>query len=68
MGVIDLGPFREAEGYEQARESDVADPLRTHREEVIFTDPELIYLDGNSLGRLHESAAKTIDKVTRAQR
>lgn len=31
---------------------DAADPLAGFRERFVVTDPELIYLDGNSLGRL----------------
>jgi kynureninase len=37
---------------EQARALDAADPLRHFRQRFAFDDPELIYLDGNSLGRL----------------
>jgi kynureninase len=31
---------------------DAADPLRAFREQFQFSEPDLIYLDGNSLGRL----------------
>lgn len=64
MSVIDLGPFPDAAGYEMARDLDEADPLRAHRDDFVISDPELIYLDGNSLGRLPKSAAETIDSVT----
>ncbi|MFA7410529.1 MAG: aminotransferase class V-fold PLP-dependent enzyme, partial [Bacteroidales bacterium] len=33
-------------------ELDAADPLRSFRSEFVINDPDLIYLDGNSLGRL----------------
>ncbi|MFO7617732.1 MAG: kynureninase [Bacteroidales bacterium] len=33
-------------------ELDAADPLRSFRDEFLTDDPDLIYLDGNSLGRL----------------
>ena len=36
----------------RARQLDAADPLTTCRERFVITDPDLIYLDGNSLGRL----------------
>ena len=36
----------------QARTLDAADPLRHFRQRFAFDDSELIYLDGNSLGRL----------------
>jgi kynureninase len=35
-----------------AREWDAADPLASFRERFVVTDPDLVYLDGNSLGRL----------------
>ena len=37
---------------EQAAELDAADPLAGFRERFVITRPDLIYLDGNSLGRL----------------
>ncbi len=37
---------------DQARALDAADPLRHFRQRFAFDDSELIYLDGNSLGRL----------------
>ena len=35
-----------------ARELDAADPLRAYRDEFVIADDDLVYLDGNSLGRL----------------
>jgi len=35
-----------------AERLDAEDPLASFREEFVFSDPKLIYLDGNSLGRL----------------
>lgn len=35
-----------------AREMDARDPLAKFRDEFVIDDPDLIYLDGNSLGRL----------------
>ncbi|MFQ5614280.1 MAG: kynureninase [Anaerolineae bacterium] len=35
-----------------ARELDAADELAAFRDEFVITDPNVIYLDGNSLGRL----------------
>ncbi|MEZ0325729.1 MAG: kynureninase [Fimbriimonas sp.] len=37
---------------DRARELDAADPLARFREEFVIEDPEVIYLDGNSLGRM----------------
>ncbi len=44
---------------EQARELDAADPLREFRERFAVDD-ELVYLDGNSLGRLPRA---TVDRL-----
>lgn len=48
-------------------ERDAADPLAPFRDLFVFPDPELVYLDGNSLGRLPEATvARAADVVTRA--
>ncbi|MFN2168303.1 MAG: kynureninase, partial [Anaerolineae bacterium] len=45
---------------------DAEDPLAGFREHFVFADPDLVYLDGNSLGRLPEAAVGTAaDLVTR---
>jgi kynureninase len=41
---------------------DATDPLAEFRDRFVFTDPEVCYLDGNSLGRLPKSTAETINK------
>ena len=52
---------------EVARERDQKDPLGSYREQFRITDEQLIYLDGNSLGRLPEKASEGIaDTVARA--
>ena len=61
------GPFTKAEGYEQALALDEADPLASYRDRFVITDPELIYLDGNSLGRLPKAASSIVDDVTSRQ-
>jgi kynureninase len=38
--------------FRLAQELDALDELANFRDEFIITDPDLIYLDGNSLGRL----------------
>src|SRR3972149_5336201 len=40
-----------------ALERDRADPLARFRDEFVIDDPDLIYLDGNSLGRLPKRTA-----------
>ena len=43
-----------------AREMDARDPLRGFRDAFVITDPDICYLDGNSLGRLPRA---TVDAV-----
>ncbi len=64
MSVFDLGPFADAEGYAEAIELDRVDPLAGCRADFVVTDPDMIYLDGNSLGRLPRGGAEIIDGVT----
>jgi kynureninase len=67
MTLTDLGPYPDASGYTEAVERDEADPLREHRRRYVDSDPDLIYLDGNSMGRLPHAAIDAIDRVTRQQ-
>jgi kynureninase len=39
----------------RAEDLDAADPLAGYRDRFVITDPDTIYLDGNSLGRLPKS-------------
>jgi kynureninase len=48
---------------EVAERLDAADPLSAFRDRFVITDPELIYLDGNSLGRLPASTADHVREV-----
>ena len=42
---------------EFAKQLDSQDPLAAAREQFVITDPDLIYFDGNSLGRMPKAAA-----------
>ncbi len=42
---------------------DATDPLAAYRERFVITDPDLVYMDGNSLGMAPQAA---LDAVTRA--
>src|SRR5687767_14577001 len=42
---------------------DAADPLRAFRSRFVVRDPDLIYLDGNSLGRLPLATAERLRSV-----
>ena len=52
---------------EYARELDRKDPLAHFRQEFVIRDPSLIYLDGNSLGRLPVKSAEAIERTVREQ-
>lgn len=46
-----------------AQQLDSQDPLALYREQFVITDLDLIYLDGNSLGRMPKSAAERAKQV-----
>jgi kynureninase len=47
----------------EARRLDAADPLARFRREFVVSDPRLIYLDGNSLGRMPRQAGPRLRKA-----
>ena len=65
--ISDLGPYPAEAGYEEARAADSDDPLSGHRSRYVSTDPNLIYLDGNSIGRTPQTARGLIDDVVQRQ-
>jgi len=48
------------QGLEYARWLDAEDELAQFREEFVLAEPDLIYLDGNSLGRLPKKTAERL--------
>jgi kynureninase len=42
---------------------DAADPLASFRDRFVFADPDLVYLDGNSLGRLPRATVERLATV-----
>lgn len=56
-------PVRAVTDRRHAEDLDTADALRDFRDEFVIADPEVCYLDGNSLGRLPRA---TVDRVARA--
>jgi kynureninase len=53
----------DAGGLVEARQLDAADPLARFRREFVVSDPHLVYLDGNSLGRLPRQTAPRLRKA-----
>jgi kynureninase len=47
----------------EARSLDRADPLARFREEFVFADEDLLYFDGNSLGRLPKRTAALVEQA-----
>ncbi|MEN9714362.1 MAG: hypothetical protein RLZZ164_1026 [Actinomycetota bacterium] len=61
MTSSSLAQFGPATDRATAENLDAADSLASFKSEFVITDPNVCYLDGNSLGRLPK---KTIDAVT----
>ncbi len=61
------GPFASQSGFERATDLDRADPLADRRSNFVFTGDNLIYLDGNSLGRMPLGAADIARSVLEEQ-
>ncbi len=62
-----LGPFPDSPGYAKAKKLDAEDPLAQFKQRFVIRDPELIYLDGNSLGRQPLEARATLLDVIDTQ-
>ena len=54
-------------GRDEAVERDRADPLAAFRDRFVFADPELVYLDGNSLGRLPRVTQERLQEAVARQ-
>jgi kynureninase len=46
-----------------ANQLDLQDPLASYREQFVITDPDLVYLDGNSLGMMPKIAQERAKQV-----
>lgn len=57
---MELGPFLDDAGHGRAVELDGAEPLTRWRDRFVIDDAEMIYLDGNSLGRLPRAAVDVV--------
>jgi kynureninase len=57
--------MNESAVFKAARELDQQDPLAPFRSRFVIDDPELIYLDGNSLGRLPIAAVERAQQIVR---
>jgi len=67
MPSIDLGPYTSTEGYQRALALDAEDSLSEFRSHYVHPDPDLIYLDGNSLGRMPIDAPSLVNEVVESQ-
>lgn len=65
--VPGAGPPRTPPGLPDATALDAADPLAPFRGRFVISDPDLIYLDGNSLGRLPRATADEIRHAVEAE-
>jgi kynureninase len=54
-------------GPDFARQLDAADELASSRGAFVFPEPDLIYLDGNSLGRLPRAAARRLKSAVEVE-
>ena len=63
MGSSDLGPYPMVDGFHDAADLDEADALRSFADRFVPTEPDLIYLDGNSLGRLPAASVSRVHDV-----
>ncbi len=61
--LIPLGPFPDAAGYGPAVRLDETDALAEYRSRFVPAEPGLIYLDGNSLGRLPIASVAETERV-----
>jgi len=50
-----------------AQQLDSEDPLASYREQFVFSDPDLIYLDGNSLGMMPKAAQEKSRQIVDEQ-
>src|SRR3989442_13978018 len=50
-----------------AAELDAHDPLAHFRERFVIADPDLIYMDGNSLGRLPRATVSLAEEIIQQQ-
>ena len=59
--------MKKSTDYKYAQELDKADALSSYRNRFYIDDPDLIYLDGNSLGRLPKATIPFLQEVVEDQ-
>ncbi|MGA1162223.1 MAG: kynureninase, partial [Ilumatobacteraceae bacterium] len=50
-----------------ALDLDADDPLASYRDEFVIPDPNLVYLDGNSLGRTPKATVARLRQVVESE-
>src|SRR5438046_3789314 len=63
MSLRPTDPTTAPHTLDEARSLDAHDPLSHYRNEFLIDDPHLIYLDGNSLGRMPKRAVARVAEV-----
>ncbi|HSR29862.1 MAG TPA: kynureninase [Anaerolineae bacterium] len=63
MGLVEMNEVSLELGLEFACRLDAADDLAPFREAFVFAQPDLIYMDGNSLGRLPQRTVERVQTV-----
>jgi kynureninase len=54
-------------GLDYAQRMDAEDPLASFRSTFVVAEPDLVYMDGNSLGRLSYGSVERLERVVREE-
>jgi kynureninase len=60
-------PIHYSDELEFARQLDIEDDLGSYRDEFVITDPNMLYMDGNSLGRLPRHCVERLEQAVKQE-